>query len=345
MTDLERLIAALSEGAQEHAQPPFAPGADSEAWRAAVAAARAEHDASAIRHRDRVDAACARLFGTTAAELLGARDLASREIELPVPEATRLNGVLLPGYLEAGVPRRDRVNVTVLFPENPSATIVRLHGGAFWMGGGAVRSIDRPLVAHLAAAANATVLDVDYRLAPEYPYPAALLDVLGVLDAVHAGQIPEAMGPIGLVGTSSGGNLATMVARVADSIAALGLIVPSVELAAGAQSADADPAAWESRRALLRGYMGELDPADPWFSPGALDRLDGMPPTFAVVAERDEVAAGAAGLCAAIRAAGQDAQTQTYPMTHVVAPPQVEAAFIRDLGTFLARELTPPSPA
>lgn len=344
MTDLDRLLAALRvEAGEPLAHPPSEPraGESTAQWLAEVAAIRAAHDRSAIHHRQRLDAACEQLFGTTAHALLELPDaeVFHRDVTVQVPAEAAAEGTA------PGVPVRAQVPVHITAPASPTATIVRLHGGAFWMGGGDVsRSVDHTLVDHLALALDAAVLDVDYRLAPEYRYPASMVDALHVLDAVRSGTLGVPRGPIVLVGTSSGGNNAAMLARIeaqrGNPIAALGLVVPSVMLAAGPQSADADPEAWRVRSALLSGYLGDLDPADPLVSPGALDRLDGMPPTFAAIAEFDEVAAGAAELCAAIRAGGGYAETRSYPMTHVVAPPAVEAAYIRDLGEFLRERLS-----
>ena len=63
------------------------------------------------------------------------------------------------------------------------ATIVYLHGGGYCIGG---LDTHRPMLTHLARAAGARVLAVDYRLAPEHPYPGALHD------AVNAYQIGRA---------------------------------------------------------------------------------------------------------------------------------------------------------
>lgn len=357
MTDLDRLIAELFADAPPGGSdnPHVAPveGQSVSEWLAETAERRSSADEGAIAHRHRIDDANERLFGMLAHARLPRIEVELSHYSTSVPLSAGSLRDLIPALPESapvhvlpvdGAPAVTSVQVRVTAPPEPGAVIVRFHGGAFWMGGGRVLGeIDRTLLDQVAATANAMVLDVDYRLAPEHPYPDAAIDALSVLDAVRAGLFGGITGPIGLMGTSSGGNQMAMVARIESlrgrEVSALGLVVPSLNLASGPQSADADPEAWQVRRDLLRCYLGDIDPADPWISPGVLERLDGMPPTFVAVAEFDEVAAGGAEFCAAIRAAGQDAEARSYPMTHVVATPDVEAAYTRDLAEFFRTHL------
>lgn len=359
MTDLERLLTALREDTDTSARPFPSPvpqaGQSISQWGSETAALRTLHDRSAIAHRKRVTALSKELFGVTAEDLLPAHEveLSHRTVVIDVPrhEARAAAVPELAANLPSaprplsGTPQPTSVTVRVTSPPEPTAAVVYLHGGAFWMGGGEVSCIvDRSLLDHVSALSNAVVCDVDYRLAPECPFPASDIDALVVLDAIRSGMFGVQGVPIALLGTSSGANNAARAAKIegirGNRVAALGLVVPSVALAAGQQSADADPEAWEIRRSLLRGYLGDVDPNDPWFSPGTLTHLGGMPPTFAVVAQFDEVAAGGEGLCAAIRAAGQSAEARVYPMTHVVATPHVHASFIRDTAEFLRARLS-----
>lgn len=89
---------------------------------------------------------------------------------------------------------------------NPKRRMLYLHGGS-WMAGSS--SSHRPLIARLAKLTECAVLAINYRLAPEFPFPA------GLEDAIHAFQWLQANGPEGeepaetvfIAGDSAGGNL------------------------------------------------------------------------------------------------------------------------------------------
>jgi acetyl esterase len=90
----------------------------------------------------------------------------------------------------AGVP------VRVYAPEGARGTIAYLHGGGWVLG--TLESVDAVCRA-LANAAGARVVSIDYRLAPEHPFPAGLDDAVAVTRAVDADVV---------AGDSAGGNLA-----------------------------------------------------------------------------------------------------------------------------------------
>ena len=94
-----------------------------------------------------------------------------------------------------------------------------LHGGAFAMGG---LNSHRDLASQFAQRAQIRLLMVDYRLAPEHPFPAALDDVLAVYRALLAQGIPAQRLLLG--GDSAGGNLALGTAQ---AIRAQGLAPPA----------------------------------------------------------------------------------------------------------------------
>ena len=96
----------------------------------------------------------------------------------------------------AGVP------VRVYEPEGARGTIAYLHGGGWVMGN--LDSVDAVCRA-LASDAGARVVSVDYRLAPEHPFPAALEDALKVVRTLER--------PLAVSGDSAGGNLAALVAQ------------------------------------------------------------------------------------------------------------------------------------
>lgn len=97
------------------------------------------------------------------------------------------------------------VPVTVVVPPGePAGVLVYLHGGG-WSLGSAAACV--PLGRRLAVRSDCTVVLVDYRLAPEHPYPAALDDTVAVLRAVR--ERTPAGTAIVVAGDSAGANLAT----------------------------------------------------------------------------------------------------------------------------------------
>ena len=85
----------------------------------------------------------------------------------------------------------------------PKGVILHLHGGGFTLGS-ATSSVG--FASDLARKAGMSAITVDYRLAPEHPYPAALHDVIAAYQALLEGE--SAGAPIVLSGESAGGNLA-----------------------------------------------------------------------------------------------------------------------------------------
>ena len=96
----------------------------------------------------------------------------------------------------AGVP------VRVYEPDGARGTVAYLHGGGWVLGN--LDSVDAVCRA-LANEASARVVSIDYRLAPEHPFPAALDDALAAVGALD--------GDLVVAGDSAGGNLAAVVAR------------------------------------------------------------------------------------------------------------------------------------
>ncbi len=110
-------------------------------------------------------------------------------------------------------------------PMAEPGTLVWYHGGAWMLGG--LEFVD-PLVRALAESSRACVLSVDYRLAPEHIYPAAIDDCWAATRWAAA-----ELGPVAVGGESAGGNLAAAVAlRARDSSLALALqvlVVPALD--------------------------------------------------------------------------------------------------------------------
>jgi cation diffusion facilitator CzcD-associated flavoprotein CzcO/acetyl esterase/lipase len=182
-------------------------------------------------------------------------------------------------------------------------TVLYLHGGAYCIG---TPGTHRALTTRLARATGLPVFALDYRLAPEHPYPAALDDTLAAFQALHAS------GPVILGGDSAGGGLALVAAQ---ALRDAGLPLPSslLLLSPLADSAMPDPmpppppgeamlsAAWAG--ACIDFYRGSRPAADPGLSPIRGD-LKGLPPTLIQAGTDEMLHDQALALHAALQAAG-----------------------------------------
>jgi len=166
--------------------------------------------------------------------------------------------------------------------QTPSATIFFLHGGVFSMGS-AEASVN--LAADLGRRSGMRVVTVDYRLAPEHPFPAGPEDVLSAYRGLI--QVLGSSAHVAVVGESAGGNLALGLlvalrnAGLQMPFAAF-LMSPWVDLlgtgATMISKADVDPAlSADALRVRARDYLGEVDPSSPEVSPIHAD-LSGLPP-------------------------------------------------------------------
>jgi len=163
-----------------------------------------------------------------------------------------------------------------------AGTIFHIHGGGFALGS-AEGSVG--LASDLARRTGMRAVSVDYRLAPEHPYPAALQDVTTAYRALVE-QADDAE-PIVVSGESAGGNLAIelLIADKAEGLAmpaAALLLSPMTDLTVTANSyatkAHADPAITaHAIRTRVADYLADTDPADPLVSPIFAD-LSGLPP-------------------------------------------------------------------
>jgi acetyl esterase/lipase len=186
--------------------------------------------------------------------------------------------------------------------------ILFAHGGGWVMG-----DLDTHdgLCRHLVAASGWAVLAVDYRLAPEHPYPAAVDDVSGALawlrrdGAARYGLDPHR---IAVAGDSSGGHLAAVVARRARDggagLAAQILICPALDPAADYPPLDD----FGLHRAEMRFFWDAYAPpgtdrSDPDLNPLAADLAD-LPPAVVIAAELDVLGDEAERYAASLLRAG-----------------------------------------
>lgn len=224
-------------------------------------------------------------------------------------------------------------------------TLLYFHGGGYVVGSSVSH---RHIVSRIALAAKARVLSVDYALAPENPFPAAVKD--GVKAYRWLLERGEVSGHIALAGDSAGGGLAaaTLLAAREEGLplpAAAALISPWSDLTCATGSyetrADADPMITpEGIRELAAVYLAGADPRDPLASPNFAD-LSGLPPLLIQVGDDEVLLDDSRNLAARAREAGIDVELEVAPdMFHVWHAfyqmlPQGEEAIER-LGAWLS---------
>jgi epsilon-lactone hydrolase len=226
-----------------------------------------------------------------------------------------------------------------------------LHGGGYEFG--SLRS-DGELAARLGRASGMLVLFVEYRLAPEHPFPAAVDDVLAAWHWLRADQKLSA-GSIAVAGDSAGGGLAVaLLVATRDSKAALPaaavLMSPTVDLTSSGASmterAGQDPI---STPAMLRqfaaDYLAGADPKTPLASP-LFASLSGLPPLLIQVGTADVLLSDSERLARAAVEAGVDVTMkigQGLPHVYQLLLGTPEAAEATEqIGTFLRARVHPP---
>ncbi|MBK6516541.1 MAG: alpha/beta hydrolase [Polyangiaceae bacterium] len=198
------------------------------------------------------------------------------------------------------------VPVTRFVPEGAQRgkLLVFFHGGSYIYG--SAKTTHAELIARLAFESGLEAVGVDYRLAPEHPYPAQLQDALAVFEACVAAGTPE--DAIVVAGDSAGGNLALELQlalrdRGRPQARAAVLISPWSDLEMpGASFQDNEPLDYGTREVLLRqakAFAGDLPLSDARLSL-VHARLEGLTPTLVTVGEaeipRDDILALAARL-------------------------------------------------
>ncbi len=230
------------------------------------------------------------------------------------------------------------VEVTVKGKEAENV-VLYFHGGVYVIGS-ATATV--PLVGDLVRRTGGKAITLDYRLAPEHPYPAAVEDAR----AVYEGLLAQGIAPtqIALAGESAGGGLAvaTLLALREAGVqlpSCAYLMSPYVDLTLSGDSLDekraVDPLLTpEGLRARVADYVGEADASDPSISPIFGDLIE-LPPLLIQVGSHEVLLSDALRLAA--RAAFCD-----VPVTLDVTPGvphvfQAYAALLDEAGAALDR--------
>jgi acetyl esterase len=174
----------------------------------------------------------------------------------------------------------------------PQPVMVWFHGGGFVIG--SVETADGMCRA-LCRRSGVAIVSVDYRLAPEAPFPAGPDDCLAAFDWVrqHAGDLGFDVDRIAVGGDSAGGNLAIVTALARRGRVAFQLLVyPVTDLTMTSESYQANGEGYlltaDTMRWFAEHYTTDAEQRhDPRLSPLFADDLTGSPPTFIMTAEFD----------------------------------------------------------
>ena len=224
-------------------------------------------------------------------------------------------------------PDGDDLLLRVFWPEGAGedgrlpGVVVFFHGGGWVIG-----SIEthEPQVRSMVNRTGLVYVSVEYRLAPEHPYPAAPEDCYAATCwvAENAAELGVDPARLGVAGDSAGGNLAAVTAMLARDrggppIAFQLLVYPCCDM---------DPDAWWSMAANADGplltravmvwfydhYTGDADRTDPYMAPVHAASHAGLPPGLVITAEYDTLCDEAEEYAAKLAAAGCDVTCSRY---------------------------------
>jgi acetyl esterase len=224
--------------------------------------------------------------------------------------------------------------------------VVFYHGGGWAIGD--LDTHDHVARAH-AIGAEAIVVSVDYRLAPEHPFPAGVEDAWAALQWVgeHAAELGGDPTLIAVAGDSAGGNLAAVMALRARDAGAPPLVfqllwypvaVGDLSLPSFTENADAPLLNSDVTSAFLTWYLPGVDMSDPKalptdLAPANATTLAGLAPAFIGTAEHDPLRDDGGKYAELLSAAGVPVQFSLEPtMVHgyvslaMASPAAAEAA-------------------
>jgi acetyl esterase len=216
-----------------------------------------------------------------------------------------------------------QIPVRIYWPQGEAArrpVVVYFHGGGFTL---CTLDTHDPTCRMICADAGVVVVSVDYRLAPEHPYPAAVEDAYAATRWVyeHAGELGADPARLVVAGDSAGGNLATVTCLKARDeggppIALQVLVYPATDAAQDTPSYVENGEGYFLTTAHMRWYWDCYQPdrarrAEPYSSPMNAD-VTGLPPALVITAEHDPLRDEGEAYAARLRAAGVEVESVRY---------------------------------
>jgi acetyl esterase len=247
----------------------------------------------------------------------------------PLPEAELLE---IEDWLVPGWEDDPDVSVRVYRPKAAAASgeavpgILLIHGGGFVVGNVESEHVGAVL---MAVDTGAVLVSVDYRLAPEHPYPAGLHDCYAALSFLHAqaGELGVDTARVAVVGASAGGGLAAATALFArdhggPEICFQMLHIPELDdrLETPSMREFVDTPLWNQPLAVKswRAYLGDLagtDGVPAYAAPARATDLAGLPPAYVSTAENDPLRDEGLAYAQALLWAGVSVELHQFPGT------------------------------
>jgi acetyl esterase len=204
--------------------------------------------------------------------------------------------------------------------DGPFPLVAYVHGGGWVVG--TLESFD-PLCRALANASGALVASVDYRLAPEHPFPAAAEDVRAAVRwlAANAHELGADPARLAIAGDSAGGNLAAVTARrlrdeAGPALRMQALIYPVCDSSLNTPSYRENGAGFgltaESMKRYWELYLDGADGRHPDASPLQARDLAGLPPAYVLTVLRDVLRDEGEAYARALEAAGVPVTLRRY---------------------------------
>jgi acetyl esterase len=264
---------------------------------------------------DAMNAAGAPAEPVPVAQMRATHDLETAELSGPGPAVAEVRDLTVPGP-------GGEIGVRLFRPagEGPLPLVAYLHGGGWVIG-----SLDGfdPVCRALANASGAMVASIDYRLAPEYPFPAAPDDALAAVRwlAATAEELGAEPARMAIAGDSAGGNLATVTARrVRDEggppLRLQALVYPVCDSALNTPSYRAFEDGFGLTAVGMKRfwdlYLDGSDGRHPDASPLRVDDLSGLPPAFVLTVASDVLCDEAEAYARRLEAAGVPVTLRRY---------------------------------
>ena len=275
---------------------------------------------------------------------------------LPEEELLDFEDRLIPGFEgDPEVPVRVyRPKALAADPGTLAPGILQIHGGGFVVGSVEAEHAGAVLT---AAETGAVLVSVDYRLAPEHPYPAGLHDCYAALCFLHAEAEALGVDParIAVLGASAGGGLSAATALLARDrggppICFQMLHIPELDdrLETPSMREFVDSPLWNRPLAVQswQFYLGELSGEDDvpiYAAPARATDLRGLPPAYVSTAENDPLRDEGIAYALAMLQAGVSVELHQFPGTFhgsaLVTTAAVSRRAARESSTVLRRAL------